>query len=1166
MGNPFNLLTLQFQTKELQDSFEHYQQKKYSYGHLQLLISFIIQLIICGILFIASNFSYSIVPLVILNLISTVLQAALSQYRFYLNQAVFIISSGSVLVTLILLSTSQYSESITSNYKQDLYFIGGLLQLLVNCFFTSQWTIKIIFIIVNAILLNIFYDLEIIACVISGLIILGYALNLYNQEKDSRIQFLILQQKSKSLINWEKFLDTSYQDPVFVINIAQPLQHSMTNAKQRPSIDKLNTKNQNQEIIDKEEKDHSKRQDQIQDFSNNKQIKGYSVDMLQAHQRNQEIPGMPSQISRNFDFESERSEKKFFQNSFKNKLNLQFQHPEEAAAGSDIQGVLKSEKIVGNMDNQQSRYNKYSQSNLDSRKISSDEDDPLPLKFQNLACQKEFYQKVNQTDYLLQEMQRITVHIPIEQALELQFSQELPQQNQDKHKQTANLQFFYGKGMNNINSFMFSNNQSNSSNQIASSGRLQEHDYRNPKKFFKSSLTEFLHKKIQQNKIQKKCLNSNLQFFDEMGEDSDFFEVSEIIQFENCERQVNNGFGYQIKYYNIHLYEGIFKGVPSIIGVMKDITEQQRFFQQRFRELQKEKLIQSLVHEINPPLNKLMNCVDALNKEEIDRDHATYVAKQNCMQVNFIVNDIIDYFRIINSQLDIKKNWFTVNQLQNDISLIFEEQMKERCINFEFCSLIDQQEKINSDFFKLKQIIVNLISLSLKYTTEGNIKIYMSYYDTKKETIEFIIQHTESFLPKEIIKQLRQSFQIFDNKYDDFTSGKNLQLLLCQGLVERLGPSQFFVKQDDGNVEIRFKIYSNYSQIFKQIDSRTNFISFNRENNQAFLDQYRKSQSKIDHSASQIVKKNQVYTFNSIDPQNYVQGMQFQKKNAQINQTQKNMSQQTQNRGSGNQNINQEQFIPSQGQIQIFQIRNHQPSLQLMLNQQSQIFYPNFQQNQLPHQGIFESACLLTEEIGEKRDFDNDQQVHYIHKDYKLKSKCDIETTNTLSKIRSTADTFEMDFLEDLKRFLNYSRILIINDEQEDIKTLIDLLQTKVQEIEIHIAENSKIALQRIIDADNDAFQYSNPDFNYKLIIMSINTKSGDTFLDVRKMKKYIQQLPNSQNTPVILVSKEINQDNLNMAEQVGALALFSHPLSLENLQLCLKKYNKIPSLNQIQI
>ncbi|KAL4498498.1 hypothetical protein ABPG72_019616 [Tetrahymena utriculariae] len=1165
MGNPINLLTLQFQTKELQDSFEHYQQKKYSHGHLQLLISFIIQLIICGILFIASNFSYSIIPLAILNLISTVLQAALSQYRFYLNQVVFIISSGSVLVALILLSTSQYSESITSNYKQDLYFIGGLLQLLVNCLFTSQWTIKIIFITVNAILLNIFYDLEIIANLISGLIVFGYTLNFYKQEKDSRIQFLLLQQKSKSLINWEKFLDTCYQDPVFIINIAQPLQNSIANAKQRPSIDKLNAKNQNQEYSDKEEKDHSKRQDQIQDFSNNnKQIKGFSIDMLQALQRNQEIPGMPSQINRNFDFESERSEKKVFQNTLKNKLNLQFQNPEEA--GSDAQGVFKSEKIVGNMDNQQSRYNKYSQSNLDSRKISSDEDDSLPLKFQNLACQKEFYQKFNQTGYLLHEMQRITVYIPIEQAVELQFSQEQPQQNQDKHKQIPNMQFFCGKGMSNINQLMFSNNQSNSSNQIASSGCLQEYDYKNPKKFFQSSLTEFLQKKIQQIKIQKKCLNSSLQYLDEMGEDSDFFEVSEMIQFENCERKVNNGFGYQIKYYNIHLYEGIFKGVPSIIGVMKDITEQQRYFQQRYRELQKEKLIQSLVHEMNPPLSKLMNCIDALNDQGIDHDHAIYVAKQNCMQVNFIVNDIIDYFRIVNSQLEIKKNWFTVNQLQNDISLIFEQQMKERCINFEFCSLIDQQDKINSDFLRLKQMIVNLISLSLKYTMEGNIKVYMSYYDTKKETIEFIIQHTESFLPKEIIKQLRSSFQMFDNKYDDFTSGKNLQLLLCQGLVERLGPSQFVVKQDDGNVEIRFKIYSNYSQIFKQIDSRTNFISFNMENNQAFLDQYRKSQQKIDHSASQIIKKNQAYNYSAIDPQNYVQGMQFFKKSAQNNQIQKNIGQQIQKKGSGNQNINQEQFIPSSGQIQIFQIRNHQPSLQLMLNQQSQIFDPNFQQNQQPPQGIFESACLLTEEIREKRDFDNDQQVYYIHKDYKLKSKCDIETTNTLSKIRSTADTFEMDFLEDLKKFLNYSRILIINDEQEDIKALIDLLQTKVQEIEIHIAENSKIALQRIIDADNDAFQYSNPEFNYKLIIMSINTKSGDTFSDVRKMKKYISQLPNSQNTPVILVSKEINQEYLNMAEQVGALALFFHPLSLENLQLCLKKYNKIPSLNQIQI
>ena len=63
-----------------------------------------------------------------------------------------------------------------------------------------------------------------------------------------------------------------------------------------------------------------------------------------------------------------------------------------------------------------------------------------------------------------------------------------------------------------------------------------------------------------------------------------------------------------------------------------------------------------------------------------------------------------------------------------------------------------------------------------------------------------------------------------------------------------------------------------------------------------------------------------------------------------------------------------------------------------------------------------------------------------------------------------------------------------------------------MKELEIHQAQNSKVALQKIIEAENDSFLYSNPDLNYRLIIMSVNTKIGQTFNEVKKMKNYMDK------------------------------------------------------------
>jgi len=123
-------------------------------------------------------------------------------------------------------------------------------------------------------------------------------------------------------------------------------------------------------------------------------------------------------------------------------------------------------------------------------------------------------------------------------------------------------------------------------------------------------------------------------------------------------------------------------------------------------------------------------------------------------------------------------------------TLIFCNDLKKNSVTPELEISSTVPEKIFSDEKRLKQVLLNLISNSFKFTSQGNIKIIVDYQQTSNE-IYFRIEDTGIGIKKEDQDKIFSTFFMVKNEetaeYNKMGSG--LGLNICRKIVNQLGNS-----------------------------------------------------------------------------------------------------------------------------------------------------------------------------------------------------------------------------------------------------------------------------------------------------------------------------------------------------------------------------------------
>lgn len=214
-----------------------------------------------------------------------------------------------------------------------------------------------------------------------------------------------------------------------------------------------------------------------------------------------------------------------------------------------------------------------------------------------------------------------------------------------------------------------------------------------------------------------------------------------------------------------------------------------------FEEMQKAKesskaksiFLSNMSHEIRTPLNAIVGFIDILKEEEKDKGKLKYldIISKSSEHLLEIISDILDFSKIEseNMKLDMK-DFFIRKELENTIEL-FKAKAIEKKIRYSSKFKNNLPKVIHSDLIRLKQIISNLISNAIKFTSQnGCISITIDY---KNGLMQVSVKDDGTGIAQDKIGHIFKAFAQEDDSTTRKYGGTGLGLSISHKLVELLG-------------------------------------------------------------------------------------------------------------------------------------------------------------------------------------------------------------------------------------------------------------------------------------------------------------------------------------------------------------------------------------------
>ena len=205
----------------------------------------------------------------------------------------------------------------------------------------------------------------------------------------------------------------------------------------------------------------------------------------------------------------------------------------------------------------------------------------------------------------------------------------------------------------------------------------------------------------------------------------------------------------------------------------------------------KSKFLAMMSHEIRTPMNGVIGCANLLKNKNLDQDESKLVEAilSSGNMLLTILNDILDFSKIEAGKLEIEHVAFEPARALKNVFELFIPRAKEKNIDYQFITDIENNLYLVGDVNRLKQVLGNLISNAIKFTEKGSIEIYSCLFQESDEnyTLQIQVKDTGIGMSEETITKLFMPFVQEDASIARVYGGTGLGLSISLRIVELMG-------------------------------------------------------------------------------------------------------------------------------------------------------------------------------------------------------------------------------------------------------------------------------------------------------------------------------------------------------------------------------------------
>ena len=240
------------------------------------------------------------------------------------------------------------------------------------------------------------------------------------------------------------------------------------------------------------------------------------------------------------------------------------------------------------------------------------------------------------------------------------------------------------------------------------------------------------------------------------------------------------------------------KRATGIQGTMQDITERLQTEQSLLEAKHeaekatqvKSEFLANMSHEIRTPMNAIVGLVELCLNSNIGSKQRDYLERVETAAHGLmsLIDDILDFSKMESGKLHLDSVPFLLEEMLDQVFSTMEELCRSKHLKLILPSIAQGVHAVVGDPQRLRQILINLIGNSIKFTEHGQIEVTLTELKrtTEHTTLEFSIIDTGIGMSELQQSRLFTAFSQGDSSITRTYGGTGLGLVISKQLIEQM--------------------------------------------------------------------------------------------------------------------------------------------------------------------------------------------------------------------------------------------------------------------------------------------------------------------------------------------------------------------------------------------
>ena len=226
----------------------------------------------------------------------------------------------------------------------------------------------------------------------------------------------------------------------------------------------------------------------------------------------------------------------------------------------------------------------------------------------------------------------------------------------------------------------------------------------------------------------------------------------------------------------------------GVLAVMSDLTDFMREKQRaEAANSAKSDFLAAMSHEIRTPMNAILGMSEMLGRSKLDETQQKYLSdiKKSSQSLLTIINDILDFSKIEAGRMELVKTAYSLHTLLDNLHSMFAYLLRAKRLEFIYTVEESLPTYAYGDENRLRQVLINLLSNALKYTSKGSVELRA--YLSNENMLCFDVKDTGMGIREEDAGKLFVPFEQLDIRKNRHIVGTGLGLAISHNLCNIMG-------------------------------------------------------------------------------------------------------------------------------------------------------------------------------------------------------------------------------------------------------------------------------------------------------------------------------------------------------------------------------------------